>query len=266
MTVAFVTGAGGGIGRAVALRFASTGSAVTVVDIDPVAGEQTAALVRAAGAPALFVRADVADGGQIEAAVRATVAEFGGLDAAHNNAGITGARTLVHETSPADWQRVLDVNLTGIWNCLRHQIPAMLRAGGGAIVNTSSAAGLTGTPELSAYAASKFGVIGLTRSVAVEYASDGIRVNAVCPGLVWTPMLAAFTQANPDWLAGAYLPQGRMADPEDIAAVVAWLCSPDARHINGVALPVDGGVLAGGSRPAARTTASPAAGSQATSG
>jgi len=165
---AFVTGAGGGIGRAVALRFARAGSAVTVVDIDPAKGEETADLVRQTGAAALFVRADVANGQEVEEAVRATVAEFGSLDFAHNNAGITGERTLVHETSPEDWQRILDVNLTGIWNCLRHQIPVMLAAGGGAIVNTSSAAGLTGTPELSAYAASKFGVIGLTRSVAVE--------------------------------------------------------------------------------------------------
>lgn len=206
MTTAFVTGAGGGIGRAVALRFARAGSAVTVVDIDPAKGEETADLVRQAGAAALFVRADVADGPDVEAAVRATVAAFGSLDFAHNNAGITGERTLVHQTSPEDWQRILDVNLTGIWNCLHHQIPVMLAAGGGAIVNTSSAAGLTGTPELSAYAASKFGVIGLN------------------------------------------LPQGRMADPDDIAAAVFWLCSLDAGHVNGVALPVDGGVLAGGSR------------------
>jgi NAD(P)-dependent dehydrogenase (short-subunit alcohol dehydrogenase family) len=248
MAAAFVTGAGGGIGRAVALRFARAGSAVTVVDIDPAKGEETADLVRQAGAAALFVPADVASGRDVEEAVRATVTEFGSLDFAHNNAGITGERTLVHQTSPADWQRILDVNLTGIWNCLHYQIPVMLAAGGGAIVNTSSAAGLTGTPELSAYAASKFGVIGLTRSVAVEYAADGIRVNAVCPGLVATPMLAAFTQANPDWLTGLNLPQGRMADPDDIAAAVFWLCSPDAGHVNGVALPVDGGVLAGGSR------------------
>jgi NAD(P)-dependent dehydrogenase (short-subunit alcohol dehydrogenase family) len=184
--------------------------------------------------------------------VQVTVAEFGGLDYAHNNAGITGKRTLVHQTSPEDWQRILDVNLTGIWNCLRHQIPVMLAAGGGAIVNTSSAAGLTGTPELSAYSASKFGVIGLTRSVAVEYAAEGIRVNAVCPGLVATPMLAAFTEANPDWLTGLHLPQGRMADPDDIAAAVVWLCSPDAGHVNGIAMPVDGGVMAGGSRRSSR--------------
>jgi NAD(P)-dependent dehydrogenase (short-subunit alcohol dehydrogenase family) len=252
MTAAFVTGAGGGIGRAVALRFARSGSAVTVVDIDPAGGEETAALVLAAGGRAIFVQADVASSEDIAGAVQATVAEFGSLDFAHNNAGITGDRTLVHETSRADWQRILDVNLTGIWNCMRHQIPVMLAAGGGAIVNTSSAAGLTGTPELSAYAASKFGVIGLTRSAAVEYAADGIRVNAVCPGLVWTPMLAAFTEAHPDWLTGTHLPQGRMADPDDIAAAVFWLCSADAGHVNGVALPVDGGVLAGGSRPSSR--------------
>jgi NAD(P)-dependent dehydrogenase (short-subunit alcohol dehydrogenase family) len=252
MTAAFVTGAGGGIGRAVALRFARAGSAVTVIDIDPAKGEETAAMVRQAGAPSLFVQADVARGEEVEHAVRATVAQFGTLDFAHNNAGITGERTLVHQTSPEDWQRILDVNLTGIWNCMRHQIPVMLAAGGGAVVNTSSAAGLTGTPELSAYAASKFGVIGLTRSAAVEYAAQGIRVNAVCPGLVATPMLAAFTKEHPDWLTGTYLPQGRMADPDDIAAAVVWLCSPDAGHVNGVALPVDGGVLAGGSRPSSR--------------
>ena len=252
MTAAFVTGAGGGIGRAVALRFARAGSAVAIVDIDPDGGEQTAALVRAAGVPALYLKADVASCQDVERAVRATVAEFGSLDYAHNNAGITGERSRVHETTHADWQRILDVNLTGIWNCMHHQIPVMLAAGGGAIVNTSSAAGLTGTPELAAYTASKFGVIGLTRSAAVEYAADGIRVNAVCPGLVRTPMLAAFTEAHPDWLTGTYLPQGRMADPDDIAAAVFWLCSPDAGHINGIAMPVDGGVLAGGSRPSAR--------------
>jgi NAD(P)-dependent dehydrogenase (short-subunit alcohol dehydrogenase family) len=161
----------------------------------------------------------VANGKEVEEAVRVTVAEFGALDYAHNNAGITSERTLVHQTSPED-------------------------------------AGLTGTPELSAYAASKFGVIGLTRSVAAEYAAEGIRVNAVCPGLVATPMLAAFTQAHPDWLTGLHLPQGRI-DPDDIAAAVVWLCSPDAGHINGVALPVDGGVMAGGSRSAARRSAEP---------
>jgi len=252
MTTAFVTGAGGGIGRAVSLRFATAGSAVTVVDIDPAGGEETAGLVRDAGGQALFVQADVASSKDIQAAVQATVLQFGSLDFAHNNAGITGERSRLHETSRDDWQRILDVNLTGIWNCMRYQIPVMLEAGGGAIVNTSSAAGLTGTPELSAYAASKFGVIGLTRSVAVEYAADGIRVNAVCPGLVWTPMLAAFTQAHPDWLTGTHLPQGRMADPDDVAAAVVWLCSADAGHVNGVALPVDGGVLAGGARPSAR--------------
>jgi NAD(P)-dependent dehydrogenase (short-subunit alcohol dehydrogenase family) len=252
MTTAFVTGAGGGIGRAVAMRFARAGSAVTVVDIDPARGEETAALVRETGARALFVQADVASSEHIDGAVEATLTEFGSLDFAHNNAGITGDRARVHATRRDEWQRVLDVNLTGIWNCLRHQIPVMLAAGGGAIVNTSSAAGLTGTPELSAYAASKFGVIGLTRSVAVEYAADGIRVNAVCPGLVRTPMLEAFTQAHPDWLTGTHLPQGRMADPDDIAAAVFWLCSADAAHVNGVALPVDGGVLAGGPRPSSR--------------
>lgn len=131
MTAAFGTGAGGGIGRAVALRFARSGTAVTVVDIDPAKGEETAAMVREAGAPSLFIQADVTYGKAVEEAVRVTVAEFGGLDYAHNNADITCERTLVHQTSPEDWQRILDVDLTGIWNCLRHQIPVMLAAGGG---------------------------------------------------------------------------------------------------------------------------------------
>jgi NAD(P)-dependent dehydrogenase (short-subunit alcohol dehydrogenase family) len=242
--VAMVTGAGSGIGRASAVAFAAAGAAVTVVDVDADAAAATVEMVESTGGRGLAVVADVADPEAVDGAVAATVERFGRLDAAHNNAGITGERLPTHDISVEQWRRTLDVNLTGVWLCMRAQIPAMLAGGGGAIVNTSSGSGLVGTADLSAYSASKFGIIGLTRSAAVELGDRGIRVNAICPGFVGTPMLLAFAEQNPDWLAERAIRGGRMARPDEMAAAVLWLCSDAASYINGVALPVDAAALA----------------------
>jgi NAD(P)-dependent dehydrogenase (short-subunit alcohol dehydrogenase family) len=242
--VALVTGGGSGIGRASARAFAAAGAAVAVVDFDGDAAERTAGLIEADGGRALAIAADVADAGQAAAAVATVLDRLGRLDAAHNNAGITGERLPTQDISVEQWHRTLDVNLTGVWNFMRAEIPAMLAGGGGAIVNTSSASGLVGTADLAAYSASKFGVIGLTRSAAVELGSRNIRVNAICPGLVDTPMLAAFGAQNPDWLEKAPIRGGRMAQPEEMAAAVVWLCSDAASYVNGVALPVDAAAIA----------------------
>ena len=242
--VAMVTGAGSGIGRASALAFAAAGAAVTVVDTVAEAAEQTVAMIGSANGQGVAVVADVADPDAMESAVATTLERFGRLDAAHNNAGITGERLRTEEISVEQWRRTIDVNLTGVWLCMRAQIPAMLASGGGAIVNTSSGSGLVGTADLSAYSASKFGIIGLTRSAAVELGDRGIRVNAICPGLVGTPMLMAFAEENPDWLAGRAIRGGRMARPDEIAAAAVWLCSDGASYVNGVALPVDAAAIA----------------------
>jgi len=242
--VALVTGAGSGIGRASALAFATAGASVGVVDIDLAAARETVARIEAGGrGEGLAVEADVADPASVDSAVRAVVERFGALHVAHNNAGITGQRLPSHELSYEQWQRTIDVNLTGVWLCMRAEIPAMVASGGGAIVNTSSGSGLVGTADLAAYSASKFGIIGLTRSSAVELGGV-VRVNAICPGLVGTAMWEAFEAANPDWLANRPIRGGRVARPDEIAAAVLWLCSDAASYVNGVALPVDAGALA----------------------
>jgi NAD(P)-dependent dehydrogenase (short-subunit alcohol dehydrogenase family) len=242
--VAIVTGASAGIGRATALAFAERGASVVIADIDP-RGEEVASEVKACGAEALFVPTDVSSHDEVERMVAAAVSSFGRLDFAFNNAGIEGVPAPLPEQSIEIWHRTLAINLTGVWLCMRSEIPAMLAHGSGAIVNCSSIAGLTGYPNMGAYVASKHGVVGLTKSAALELAATGIRVNAVCPGVIRTEMIDRFTGGDP--VATQTLeqsePMGRMGTPEEVASSVLWLCSDGAGFVTGHALAVDGGYL-----------------------
>jgi NAD(P)-dependent dehydrogenase (short-subunit alcohol dehydrogenase family) len=245
--VGLVTGAGRGIGRASALAFAAEGAKVMVSDINPETAEETAQLIRAAGGEASFVRCDVTIEAEVEALVAATVERYGRLDWAHNNAGGGGVRNVpVAQESTGFFERTLRWTLVGLFFCLKHEIPAMLQSGGGAIVNTSSPAGLKGSPGVSAYAAAKWGVNGLTKTVALEYAHQGIRVNAICPGATATPAAAIWQERVPEKAAEALeaIPMGRMARPEEQADAAVWLCSDRASYVTGVILPVDGGMTA----------------------
>ena len=244
--VAFVTGGSAGIGRAAAMALAAEDAAVVVADVDTVRGEEVAAEIRGKGGRAHFVRVDVSDDAQVASAIAETVSTFGGLDLAFNNAGIEGAQAVTHECTPENWTRTLAVNLTGVWQCMRHEIPAMLERGGGSIVNNSSVAGLVGFNGIPAYAASKHGMLGLTKTAALEYADRGIRVNAVCPGVIDTEMIDRFTgqQAEVEAALLATEPVGRLGRPEEIADAVVWLCSARASFVTGQAIAVDGGFVA----------------------
>ncbi|WP_338728916.1 SDR family oxidoreductase [Haladaptatus sp. DJG-WS-42] len=242
--VAIVTGASSGIGRATALRFAEEGANVVVTDVLEDGGHETVELITDAGGEATFIRVDVTDDADVTAMVETTLDVYGGLDFAHNNAGIEGEMSQLADTPDDDWARVIDVNLTGVWRCMKHEIPVMVEHGGGAIVNTSSVAGLMAAGG-GPYVASKHGVIGLTRVAAVEYAKQGIRVNAVCPGVVDTPMVRRAAEDTPELVDQfvAMQPLGRQAQPEEIASAVVYLCSDDASFITAHPLPVDGGLL-----------------------
>ena len=240
MSVVLVTGAGRGIGRATALAFASAGASVVVLDRNGTAAEETAALAGDATA----VQGDVTVAADLERAVAAAVERFGGLDWAVNNAGITlHTKVRAAEITEDEWRRVIDVNLTGVFLGMRAELPAMLERGGGAIVNVSSVAGLVGSSAAdAAYSAAKHGIIGLTKTAALDYATLGIRVNAICPGPVNTAMVA-----DADHMGGFFAtasPMQRMAEPGEIAAAAVWLCSEAASFVTGAALPVDGGYVA----------------------
>lgn len=244
--VAIVTGASAGIGRAAAFALAAEGASVVIADVDIDRGEQAAREISHKGGTAVFIRADVSDDASVAALVAETVARFGGLDVAFNNAGIEGETAPTAECTPDNWQRTIAVNLTGTWQCMRHEIPQMLRRGGGAIVNMSSVAGLVGFASIPAYTASKHGVAGLTKAAALEYADQHIRVNAVCPGVIDTEMVDRFTGGQPDAQAAllATEPVGRLGQPEEIADAVVWLCSDRSSFVTGQAIAVDGGFVA----------------------
>jgi NAD(P)-dependent dehydrogenase (short-subunit alcohol dehydrogenase family) len=237
---AIITGAAGGIGAVSARLFAEAGANVVCADLSLEKAEAVAA-----GLPsAIAVQVDVADSASVAAMVAAAVDRFGRLDCAFNNAGIEVEATRTHEADEDVFERTIAVNLRGVFLCLKHEIAAMLQTGGGSIVNTASIAGVGGAPGMPAYAASKHGVIGLTRTAALEYARNNIRVNAVCPGVVRTPMMEAAIAAAParaERVAGMH-PMNRVAEPEEVARAALWLCSDGASFVTGDALRVDGGV------------------------
>lgn len=244
--VALVTGAANGIGRATALAFAAQGLKVVVSDIDAAGGNETVALIQAAGGEARFVPCNVARDTDVQALVAATVAAYGRLDYAFNNAGIDIEKSKLADSSEAEFDALMNVNVKGVWLCMKHQIPVMLAQGGGAIVNTASVAGLIAAPKMGIYSASKHAVIGLTKTAAVEYGKKNIRVNAVCPAVIDTEMFRRANAADPKKgaFAQAMHPVGRIGKAEEIAAAVLYLCSDAAGFTTGVALPVDGGLTA----------------------
>lgn len=241
--VALVTGASGGIGRATALGFATSGASVVVSDVNDAGGEETVALILAAGGKAVFQHCNVADAAEVKALVARAVSEYGRLDYAHNNAGINNMGA--DEYDDAVWDRAVAINLSGVMYCMREEAAVMLNNGGGAIVNTASINGLVGNGAQPGYTATKHGVVGLTRHGALRWAKAGIRVNAVCPGVIETPMTAPLA-ADPEMrkILDGLTPMGRMGQAEEIASAVLWLCSDQASFVTGHPLVVDGGATA----------------------
>ncbi len=241
--VAFVTGASSGIGRATALAFARAGASVSVVDIDEAGAADTVKLIEEIGGTALSVVCDMSSEHDVQAAVATTVGTFGRLDAAFNNAGIEQPVAPLAEIATSVFDRLVAVNLRGVFLCIQAQAPAMLAAGGGTIVNTASGAGVVGIAGQAAYCATKFGVVGMTKAAALDYAARGVRINAVCPGIVETPMMDRFTGGTEEGRARvvAQEPVGRMGAPAEIADAVLWLSSAASSFVVGHALVVDGG-------------------------
>lgn len=242
--VALITGAAAGMGLATAKAFAEAGAAAVLADFKEEAIRQAAGELASAGHKAIAVRCDVSDDSQVEAMVERTIAAFGRLDAAFNNAGVMARIAHTADSTPEDWERVIGINLRGVWSCMKHELRVMELQGSGAIVNNASVGALTGNPGIGSYIASKHGVVGLTRTAALEYIKKGVRVNAVNPGLIDTQVARDVVNGSET----AYediaksVPIGRAGRPEEIASVVLWLCSPGASYVVGHALTVDGGM------------------------
>ena len=243
---AIITGGNSGIGRATALRFAEEGAQVVIAARREAQGQEVVNDVKSAGGEAIFVRTDVSRPADVEAMVARAVDAYGRIDCAFNNAGVASGHGPIHETTEADWDWTVDINLKGVWLCMKYEIAEMLAQGGGVIVNNSSTAGLFGYADNPIYAASKYGVTGLTTSVALQYATQSIRVNAVCPGWIRTHMTAGAEPEEGRREAQALdeTPMRRMASADEVAEAVVWLCSDKASFVTGVALPVDGGLVA----------------------
>src|SRR5438067_4672444 len=245
--VAFVTGAASGIGRAAALAFAREGASVVVADVSEQGNQETARMIEEQGGRALAVRCDVTRGEDVRAALHQTVEAFGRLDVAFNNAGVEPKKLVpTAEVEEEEWDRIINIDLRGVFLCMKYEIPLMLKQGGGAIVNTASGAGVKGFAGQAAYAAAKHGVVGLTKSAALDYAAQNIRINAVCPGIIATPMMQRFTGGTREGeqRVVAQEPVGRMGTREEIAAAVIWLCSDAAAFVIGHAMVIDGGQTA----------------------
>jgi NAD(P)-dependent dehydrogenase (short-subunit alcohol dehydrogenase family) len=249
--VTLVTGGASGIGWATALACAREGAKLIIADTQEEGGEQTVHLITEKGGEAMFVQTDVSQAADVEALISQAVERYGRLDCAHNNAGISGLgiagdhRALTAEYPDERWHQVIAINLTGVWLCMKYELQQMLTQGGGAIVNTASVAGLVGFVGHAAYAASKHGVVGLTRTAALEYAKQGIRVNCVCPGYIHTPMTAPGVQdLDRKALMIASEPVARLGNPEEVAEAVVWLCSGAASFVTGHTMTIDGGYVA----------------------
>jgi NAD(P)-dependent dehydrogenase (short-subunit alcohol dehydrogenase family) len=244
--VALVTGAGSGLGLATAKAFAKSGASVVLADWNEESVRSAAKDLTAGGHKALPIRCDVANDAEVEAMVAQTIATFGGLDAAYNNAGVQNVLAETTEATREDFDRVMSINLRGVWSCMKFELRQMLKKGGGTIVNCSSIGGLVGGAKRGTYQASKHGVLGLTKSAALEYAARGIRINAICPGLIWTPMadqMVAAGQGDALKAMEQNVPMGRVGRPEEIANAVLWLSSDAASYVTGQSISVDGGYV-----------------------
>lgn len=243
--VVFITGAGGGIGRETALAFAREGASVVATDISEKANQETVKLIEDEGGKVLAVTVDVTDSKSIQEALNQTIAKYGKLDFAFNNAGVENKVEPLHEVDEEEFKRVVNIDLTGVFLCMKYQLPLLLKNGSGSIVNTASIAGVTGFTGGASYGAAKHGVIGLTKTAALDYAAKGIRVNAICPSVVETEMIKRYNKDGSMDALKANLPIGRFGRVEEIAAAVLWLCSDESEFIVGQSLILDGGQLAG---------------------